>query len=114
MCACSGGTDHSPSVAAGKTPSDRLPPSLFSFSLFLVSEYEVIVIGCRALATQPADVCISVHMSTSERTRSAGGMPSWSKQGSLMRTVFMKVKVMVQLFSVNVSEIVNGEEKEPA
>lgn len=31
-----------------------------------------------------------------------------------MRTVFMKVKVMVQLFSVNVSEIVNGEEKEPA
>lgn len=72
VCACSGGSDHSPSVAAGKNPSERLPPSLFSFSLFLVSEYEVI--GCCALAAQPADVCISVHMSTSERTRSARGI----------------------------------------
>lgn len=79
VCACSGGSDHSPSVAAGKNPSDRLPPSLFSFSLFLVSEYEVFVIGCCVLTAHPADVCISVHMSTSERTRSAGGMPSWSK-----------------------------------
>lgn len=51
----------------------------FPSAMFLVSEYEVIVISCCALAAQSADVCISVHMSTSERTRSAGGMPSWSK-----------------------------------
>lgn len=37
-----------------------------------------------------------------------------SREGSLMTTVFMKVEVMVQLFSVKVFEVVNGEEKEPA